>query len=103
MAKVRQGRASCELRRNSIKGQRLLYYYMISKNFTIHEFIIPSKELALSCKSGYSKYKAAMESARAKTISESREKKRKILIDKIAKVKRSKVTLESSVTTCSRV
>ena len=73
----------------SIKGQRLMYDNMASKNVTIHEVIIP-KELTLSCKSAYSKYKAAMESARAKTVSESREKKRKILVDEIATVKRSK-------------
>ena len=71
---------------------------MVSKNVTIHEFVIP-KELTLSCKSAYSKYKAAMESARAETISESREKKRKIFIDEIANVKPSKVALESCVTT----
>ena len=82
----------------SIKGQGLMYDNMASKNVTIHEVIIP-KELTLSCKSAYSKYKAAMESARAKTVSESREKKRKILVDEIATVKRSKVTLESCVTT----
>ena len=82
----------------SIKGQRLMYDNMASKNVTIHEVIIP-KELTLSCKSAYSKYKAALESARAKTVSESREKKRKILVDEIATVKRSKVTLESCVTT----
>ena len=81
----------------SIKGQRLLYYYMASRNVTIRKFII-LKELTLSCKSAYSKYKAALESARAETISESCEKKQ-ILIDEIANVKRSKVTLESSVTT----
>ena len=46
------------------------------KNVTIHEFIIP-KELNYPCKSAYSKYKAAMESARGETVSESREKKRK--------------------------
>ena len=71
---------------------------MASKNVTIHEFVIP-KELTLSCKSAYSKYKAVMESARAETISESHEKKRKIFIDEIANVKSSKVALESSVTT----
>ena len=71
---------------------------MASKNITIHEFTIP-KELTLSCKSAYSKYKAAMESARAETVGESHGKKPKILIDEIANVKRSKVTLESCVTT----
>ena len=71
---------------------------MASKNVTIHEFIIP-KEVTLSCKSAYSKCKAAMESARAEILSESCEKKRKILIVEIANVKRSKVTLESCVTT----
>ena len=40
-----------------------------------------------------------MESARAETLSESCEKKRKILIDEIANVNRSKVTLESYFTT----
>ena len=54
-----------DLKETFIKGQKLLYDYMASKNVTIHEFIIP-KELTLSCKSAYSKYKAAMESARAK-------------------------------------
>ena len=86
------------LEETSIKGQRLLYDYMASKNVTIHEFIIP-KEITLPCKSAYSKYKAAMESARTETVSESCEKKRKVLIDEIANVKRSKVTLESCVTT----
>ena len=62
------------LEETSIKGQRLLCVYMTSKNVTIHKFIIP-KEVTLSCKSAYSKYKAAMESARAETVSESREKK----------------------------
>lgn len=52
-----------------------------------------------SCKSAYSKYKARMESARAETVSESREKKRKILINEIANVKRSKVTPELCITT----
>ena len=65
---------------------------MASKNVTIHEFIIP-KELILSFKSAYSEYKAAMESARAETVVESREKKRKILIECC------KVTLESCVAT----
>ena len=86
------------LEETSIKGQRLLYDYMASKNVTIHEFIIP-KEITLPCKSAYSKYKAAMESAGTETVSESCEKKRKVLIDEIANVKRSKVTLESCVTT----
>ena len=86
------------LEETSIKGHRLLYDYMASKNVTIHEFIIP-KELTLSRKSVYSIYKCAMESARAKTISESREKKRKILIDELANVKPSKVTLECCITT----
>ena len=40
-----------------------------------------------------------MEIAGAETVSESCEKKRKVLIDEIANVKRSKVTLESCVTT----
>ena len=40
-----------------------------------------------------------MESARAETVSESCEKKRKIFINEIANVKRSKVTLESCVAT----
>ena len=71
---------------------------MTSKIVTIHEFIIP-KELTLSCKYAYSKYKAAMESVRAETVSKLHEKKRKILADEIANVKYSKVTLESCVTT----
>ena len=71
---------------------------MASKTVTIHEFIIP-KELTLSSKSAYSKHKTAMESARAETVSKSRVNKRKILIAEIAKVKRSKVTLESCNTT----
>ena len=82
------------LEKTSIKGQRLLCDYMASKNVTFHEFILP-KEVTLSCKSAYGKYTAAMESARAETVSESREKKRKIIIDQIANVKRSKLTLES--------
>ena len=86
------------LEKTSIKGQQQLYDYMASKNVTIHKFIIP-KELTLSCKSAYSKYKAAMKSARAETISESHEMKQKIFIDKIANVKCSKLTLESCVTT----
>ena len=49
---------------------------MASKNVTTHEFSIP-KEVTLSCKSAYSKYNAAMESARAETVSESCEKKQK--------------------------
>ena len=89
------------LEETSIKGQRLIYDYMASKNVTIHEFSIP-KEVKLSCKSAYSKYKAAMESARAETVSESCEKKRKIRIDEIANVKRSKLTLESCVTTLGK-
>ena len=40
-----------------------------------------------------------MEIARAETIRESCEKKRKILIDETTNVKQSKVTLESCVTT----
>ena len=40
-----------------------------------------------------------MESARGETVSESREKKRKILIDEITIVKRSKVAQESCVIT----
>ena len=80
------------LEETSIKGQRLLYNYMASKNVTIHEFIIP-KEVTLSCKSACSEYKAAMESASAETVGESCEKKQKILIDEIANVKCSKVTL----------
>ena len=35
-----------------VKGQRLFYGCMASKNVTIHEFIIP-KELTLACKSAY--------------------------------------------------
>ena len=35
------------LEETSIKGQRLLYDYIASKNVTIHEFIIP-KEVTLS-------------------------------------------------------
>ena len=31
----------------SIKGQRLLYDYMASKNVTIHEFIIPKEFIIL--------------------------------------------------------
>ena len=84
-----------------IKGQRLLYDYMASKNVTIFDFNIP-KELTLSCKSAYSKHKAAIESVRAETLSESREKKRKILIDEIANNKRSKVLIESCVITLRR-
>ena len=80
------------LEETSIKGQRLLYDYMASKNVTIYEFII-LKEVTLSCKSACSKDKTAMESAKAETVSESCEKKRKILIGEIANVKRSKVTL----------
>ena len=57
------------LEETSIKGQRLLYDYMASRNVTIHEFIIP-REVTLSRKSAYCKYKAAMESARAETVSE---------------------------------
>ena len=71
---------------------------MVSKNVTIHEFIV-TKELILSCKSVYSKCKVAMESARAETVSKSREKKQKILICEIANVNHSKVTQESCVTT----
>ena len=78
------------LEETSIKGQRLLYDYMASINVPIYEYIIP-KELTLSCKSAYSIYKAAMESARAETVNKSREKNRKILIDEIANAKRSKV------------
>ena len=86
------------LEETSIKGQRLLYDYMASKNVFIHEFSI-LKEATLSCKSAYSKYKATVESARAEIVNESCEKKRKILIDEIANVKRSKITLEFRVTT----
>ena len=86
------------LEETSIKGQRLLYDYKASRNVTIHEFVIP-REVTLSCKSAYCKYKVAMESTRAETVRESFEKKRKILIDEIANVKRCKVTLESCVTT----
>ena len=58
------------LKETSIKGQRLLYYYMPSENFTVHKFII-TKELTISSNSGYCKYKAAMESTRPETISKS--------------------------------
>ena len=75
---------------------------MVSKIVTIHEFII-RKELTLYCKLAYSKYKVAMESARTESVSKSRERKRKILIDEIANVKLSKVTLESCVTTLCKV
>ena len=105
MAKVRQNvnlisRRQCWLRTLKKPLLRDRDYFMIiwHQNFTVHEFVIP-KEVTLSCKSAYSKYKAAMESARAETVSKSCGKKRKILIDEIANVKRSKVTLESCVTT----
>lgn len=70
---------------NSIKGQRLLFDFMVSKNVTIHEFII-HKELI---------YKTAMDGARANALIESHGE---IFIDEIADVKRSKVALKSCVT-----
>ena len=55
------------LEETSIKGHRLLYDYMTSKNVTIHKFIIP-KEVTLSCKSVYSKCRAVIESARKSVL-----------------------------------
>ena len=76
MAKARQNvdlisTRQCWLRTYKKPLLRDRDYFIIwhQKNVTIHEFII-SKEVTLSCKSAYSKYKAAMKSARAETVSE---------------------------------
>ena len=74
----------------SLTGQRLVYDYFSSLNTNIYKYMIQNN-LIKSCKLPYSKYKIALEQKKDNTKASEKDKKQKLKMDEIVKVKKQRL------------
>ena len=85
----------------SLKARRIVYDHLISTDVAVAEFPI-KRELIQSCKAAHSRYCANLEQQKDVATKEVVSKKRKLLQEELASVKKKKIDLESVVTSLEK-
>ena len=85
----------------SLVSQCIVYDYITSLGVPVHEYYIPN-DLVKSCKGANARYVAAMESKKVECEKTKKERKRKLIFDWNAEVKRSRESIESCIATVNK-